>query len=118
MGGPMVMLPDPPGWFYVAIVIDLLLLIVVLLSMKLLGFRRQAIGIWSLLVAVPILVFGVRNHINAPPLDGINDTNKMPVPNALHFILYGVVAILVFAGLWLTTKHDSSDVSATSDASS
>jgi hypothetical protein len=108
MGGPMIMLPGPLGWFYVVIVIDVLLIITVLLGIKLLGFRRHAIGIWSLLVAIVILGFGVRNHINTPPLDGINDTNKMPIPDALHFILYGIVGILVFAGIWLTAKRDSS----------
>ena len=117
MGGPMIMSPGPLGWFYVVVVVDVVLLILVWLGIKLLGFGRQAIGIWSLLVAVVILVFGVRNHINAPPLD-LNETNKMPVPTALHYILYGVVAILMFAGLWLTAKRDSSDVTATSDASS
>ena len=113
----MNMSPGPLGWFYIVVVIDVVLLLLVWLGIKLLGFGRQAIGIWSLFVAVVILVLGVRNHINTPPFD-LNPTNKMPIPDAMHFILYGVVGILVFVGLWLTAKPDSSDVSATSDASS
>jgi len=118
MGGPMIISPGPLGWFYIVVAIDVILLTFLWLGIKLLGFGRQAIGIWSLLVAVVILVLGVRNHIHTPPLDGINPTNKMPIPDAMHFILYGVVGILLFAGLWLTAKPDSADVSATSDASS
>ena len=118
MGGPMAISPGPKGWFYIVVVVDVLLLIFVWFGITLLGFGRRALGVWSLLVTVPILIFGIRNHINAPPLDGINPTNKMPIPDAMHFILYGVVGILLFAGLWLTAKRDSPDVSATSDASS
>ena len=68
----MNMSPSSEEWFYIVLVIDALLLISAWLGIKLFGFRRQAIWGLSLLVGIVILVLGVRNHIQAPPLDGVN----------------------------------------------
>ncbi len=104
MGGPMNMSPGPEGWFYIALVIDALLLFSAWLGIKLLGLRRQVIGMWSLLVGLVILALGVSNHIHAPPLDGVNPTNMMPVPNFLHYTVYSFVGIFLFGGAWLITR--------------
>jgi len=111
------MSPSSEGWLYIVLVIDALLLVCAGGGIKLFGFRRQAIGVLSLLVGIVILVLGVRNHIQAPPLDGVNDTNMMPVPTFLHYVVYSLVGILLFGGSWLIKRpiEKTRDVSTTRD---
>ena len=82
------MSPSSEEWFYVVLGLDALFLLAAFGGIKLLGLRRRLVGILSLLVGVIILVLGIKNHVNAPPLDGVNDTNKMPVPPFLNYVVY------------------------------
>ncbi|MFL6227330.1 MAG: hypothetical protein ACJ741_00970 [Pyrinomonadaceae bacterium] len=101
MGGPMNMSPSSEGWFYIVLALDALFLLAAFGGIKLLGLSSRLIGILSLLVGVIILMLGIRNHVNAPPLDGVNDTNKMPVPPFLHYAVYSLVGICLIGGSWL-----------------
>jgi hypothetical protein len=56
------------------------------------------------LVGILILVVGVKNHIHAPPLDGVNDTNMIPVPTFLHYMVYSFAGICLFSGAWLIKR--------------
>ena len=105
MGSPMDMLsPSPEEWFYIVLVVDALFLLIAWVGIKLLGFSRHAVGILSLLVGIIILVLGVKNHNHAPPIDGVNDTNMIPVPPFLHYVVYSFVGICLFGGAWLITR--------------
>jgi sugar phosphate permease len=105
MGGPMNMLsPSSEEWFYIVLAIDAFVLLAAWVGIKLFGFRRQALGIVSLLVGIIILVLGVKNHIHAPPLDGVNETDMIPVPPFLHYVVYSIVGICLFGGTWLIAR--------------
>jgi hypothetical protein len=105
MGGPMNMFsPSSEEWFYVVLAIDAFLIFTAWLGIKLFGLRRRAVGMASLLVGIIILVLGVNNHIHTPPLDGIDETNLIPVPPFLHYVLYGIVGICLFGGAWLIAR--------------
>ena len=96
--------PSSEEWFYIVLAVDALFLVTAFVGIKLLGFSRQAVGILSLVVGIIILVLGVKNHIHTPPLDGVNDTNMMPVPPFLHYAVYSFVGICLFGGAWLITR--------------
>jgi hypothetical protein len=104
MGGPMGMSPSSEEWFYIVLALDALFLLAAFSGIKLLGVSRQLIGILSLLIGITILVLGIKNHVNAPPLDGVNDTNKMPVPPFLNYVVYSFVGICLISGSWLITN--------------
>ena len=105
MGGPMSMLsPSSEEWFYVVLAADAVLLFIAWVGIKLLAISRQAVGTLNLLVGIIILILGVKNHIDAPALDGVNDTNMMPVPPFLHYVVYGFVGACLFGGAWLITR--------------
>ena len=110
MGGPMNMFPASEEWFYIVLVVDALLIVTAWAGIKLLQFRRQAIGVLSVLVGMLILAFGVRNHLQAPPLDGVNNTNMMPVPTFLHYSVYTFVGILLLGGAWLMKRPQKSRI--------
>ena len=104
MGGSMNMFPASEEWFYIVLVVDALLIVTAYAGIRLLHFRRQAIGVLSILVGMLILVLGVRNHLQAPPLDGVNNTKMMPVPTFLHYSVYTCVGILLLGGAWLMKR--------------
>ena len=101
MGGPMSMLPSAEEWLAIALVIDLVLLGVAYASIKVCDIDQRVVGSLSLFAAIAILSLGVRNHLQAPPMDGINVTNKMPVPSFLHYVVYGFGVILSLVGFWV-----------------
>src|SRR5688572_32384392 len=101
MGGPMNMSPSSEEWFYIVLVIDALLLVSAWGGNRLFELRRQTLGVLSLLVGLMILALGARNHIQAPALDGVNNTNMMPVPTFLHYVVYSFVGICLVGGAWL-----------------
>lgn len=101
MGGPMNMFPAAEEWFFIVLVVDALLIITAWAGIKLLDFKRQTIGVLSILVGLLILALGVRNHLQAPPLDGVNNTNMVPVPTFLHYSVYTFVGFLLLGGAWL-----------------
>ncbi|MGI8656020.1 MAG: hypothetical protein ACR2LC_12465 [Pyrinomonadaceae bacterium] len=104
MGGPMNMSPSPEEWFYIVLVLDALFLLIAFGGIKLLGLGNRTIGVLSILIGIIILVIGAKNHVNAPLLDGINDTNKMPVPPFLHYVVYSFVGACLMIGSWLIAK--------------
>jgi hypothetical protein len=104
MGGPMNLSPSSAEWFYIVLAVDALFLCTAWGGMKLLGLSHRAVGVLSLLVGIIILVLGAKNHIQSPPLDGVNDTNMMPVPPFLHYAVYSFVGICLFGGAWLITR--------------
>lgn len=104
MGGPMNMSPSSEEWFYIVLVIDALLLVSAWGGSRLFEFRRQAIGVLSLLVGLMILALGVRNHIQAPAFDGVNNTNMMPVPTFLHYAVYSFVGICLVGAAWFMKR--------------
>ncbi len=106
----MNMFPASEEWFYIVLVVDALLIVIAWAGIKLLQFRRQAIGVLSVLVGMLILAFGVRNHLQAPPLDGVNNTNMMPVPTFLHYSVYTFVGILLLGGAWLMRRPQKSRI--------
>jgi hypothetical protein len=106
MGSPMNMSPSSEEWFYIVLAIDALLLVGAWGGMRLFEFRRQAIGVLSLLAGIVILVLGVRNHIQAPALDGVSNNNMMPVPPFLHYAVYSLVGICFIAGAWLLKRRN------------
>jgi hypothetical protein len=104
MGGPMNMSPSSEEWSYIVLALDALFLLAAFIGIKLLGVSRRLVGILSLLVGITILVLGIKNHLNAPPLDGVNDTDKMPVPPFLHYVVYSLGGICLISGRWLITN--------------
>jgi len=105
MGGPMNMMsPNSQEWFYIVLALDAVFLLAAFGGITLLGLSRRHIGILILLVGIIILLLGIKNHVNAPPLDGVNDTNLMPVPPFLHYAVYGFVGICLISGSWLITN--------------
>jgi len=67
------MSPSSEGWLYIVLVIDALLLVCAGGESSV-WIQEASHCVLSLLVGIVILVLGVRNHIQAPPLDGVNDT--------------------------------------------
>jgi hypothetical protein len=107
MGGPMNMSPSPEEWFYIVLVLDVLFLLVAFGGIKLLGLGNRIIGMLSILIGMIVLVLGAKNHVNAPLLEGFNDTNKMPVPPFLHYVVYGFVGACLVSGSWLIAKDSA-----------
>ena len=101
MAGPMNMWPDPKEMYVIVLVIDAVLLAVAYGVVKLCGINRRLVGVLLLLVAIGILPLGVQNHMHAPPLDGINDTNRFPVPTFVHYAVYSFVLLFLLAAVWL-----------------
>ena len=101
----MNMSPFPVEWLYVVLTVDALFLFAALFGIKLLGLTRRAVGMLSLLVGTIILVLGVKNHIDAPPVDFVGNTDMIPVPPFLHYVVYSFVGICLFGGAWLITRH-------------
>jgi hypothetical protein len=104
MGGPMNMSPSSETWLYIVLALDAIFLLAALLGIKLLGLSSPVIGVLCLLAGMIIFMLGIRNHANAPPLDGVNDTNKLPVPPVLHYVVYSLVGICMISGSWLMTN--------------
>jgi len=96
--------PSSEEWFYVVLAADAVLLFIAWVGIKLLGFSRRTVGTLNLLVGITILILGVKNHFDAPALDGVNDTNMMPVPPLLHYVVYGFVGACLFGGACLITR--------------
>jgi hypothetical protein len=101
MGGPMNMSPSSEQWFYIVLALDVPFLLAAFSGIKLLRVSRRLVGILSLLVGITILGLGITNHVNAPPLDGVNYTNKLPLPPFLHYVVYSFVGICLISGSWL-----------------
>jgi hypothetical protein len=101
MGGPMNMSPSSEEWSYIVLALDPLFLLAAFGGIKLLGVSRRVAGLLSLLIGITILALGIKNHLNAPPLDGVNDTDKMPVPPFLHYVVYSFVGVCLISGSWL-----------------
>ncbi len=104
MGGPMlIMSPSPWEWCSIVALADVVLIFIAITGLKLLSVSRSALwrlAGWLLAIAgVVILVLGITNHISAPPLDGVNDTGKMPVEFELHLLVYLVVAVCFMVSL-------------------
>lgn len=102
-GGPMNMSPSSEEWFYIVLVLDVLFLLAGVGGIRLLGIKGRTVGMLCISVGVAILILGVKNHTNAPPLDGINDSNMIPVPPFLHYAVYSFVVICLMGGTWLVT---------------
>gem|GEM_PF-3048282 len=117
MGGPMNMSPSSEEWFYVVLVFDAVLLAGAWAGIKLFGLRRQAIGVLSILTGLIVLSLVASNHINAPPLDGINETNMMPVPSHLHYTVYCFVGVCLCGGVWLIKGAGKRKIQPTTDDS-
>src|SRR4051812_3499266 len=101
MGGPVNISFSSAEWFYVVLMLNAVLILAAFGGVKLLGPDRHLAGALSLLVGASILVLGVRNHLHAPPLEGVNDTNLMPVAPFLHYAVYGFAGTCLLGGAWL-----------------
>jgi hypothetical protein len=116
MSGPMNMWPpDPKAMYVIVLVINAVLLAVAYGVVKLCGINRRVVGVLCLLVAIGILPLGVQNHMHTPPLDGINDTNRFPVPTYVHYAMYSFVLLFLLGGIWLLggSSKEKADVTET-----
>ena len=115
MDGPMNMWPDPKQMYVIVLVINTVLLAVAYGVIKLCGINRRLVGILCLLVAIGILPLGVQNHMHTPPLDGLNDTHRFPVPTYVHYAVYSFVLLFLLGGIWLLggSAKDKDDLTET-----
>lgn len=104
MGGPMNLSPSSIEWAFIVLIADVILLLLACSGIKLLGLKKRPIGLIVIAIGVIILLLGIKNHVEAPPFDGINNTEKMPVPFVVNLLVYGLVMFCLGGGTWLVTN--------------
>ena len=102
LAGPMNMWP-PPLWVY--FIFDVVFALLALLGMKLLRLTRLYAGLVMSITSVLVLIFVIKNQLNAPSRDGLLDGGYMAADIECYVAAYIIAASILLAGVWLIIQH-------------
>lgn len=102
IAGPMNMWP-PPIWVY--LVLDAIFVLLSFVGMKVMRLKPIIAGYVMSVVSSFMLIFIGRNHVNAPPRDGVSDGRYAPAEVGSYVVAYMVAASTLCLGLCLIIQR-------------
>ncbi len=93
----------PPLWIY--LIADVIFVLLAILGMKLMRLKRVHIGFLMSIVGVLVLILVIENQLNAPPRDGINDSNYIAADLECYVAAYVIAQLIFLVGLWFIIQH-------------
>ena len=102
IAGPMNLWP-PPLWVY--LIADVIFALIAVFGMKLMRLKRVYIGFLMSIVSVLVLIFVIKNQLDAPPRDGLTDGWYIAADIECYVAAYIIAQLIFFVGLWFIIQH-------------
>lgn len=87
-------------------IIDAFAALLAFVGIKLAALQKKSVGLLMIAASLVCLSFGILNYLDAPPTDGTNETDKIPVNVILHIIVASISGIVLLSGIWMIRRKD------------